>query len=223
MLARKLKKINAKLPQRDSTLPKMLALRNRKSVLLLIFINEIHLGGMFYLRDAHNFWSRLVKFVSAQFHRLSITETHCIYKVRRWYQKNWLYFDYRGAYDFVAGWSPPWPVSLATPWEQFVSGNTCKVRGVSFVFFQPGFNLSRLVVFRARADATPVKSSEESLLHERALQILTRAGRDRHCRTCRARERTREWPVDRSSRSSRWKDPTPSRVPRYLRTTALSP
>lgn len=41
---------------------------------------------------------------------------------------------------------------------------------------------------------------------------LTRVGRDRHCRTCRARGRTRGWPVDRSSRSSRWKEPPPSRA-----------
>lgn len=32
---------------------------------------------------------------------------------------------------------------------------------------------------------------------------LTHAGTGRHCRTCRARERTRVWPVDRSSRSRR--------------------
>jgi len=38
---------------------------------------------------------------------------------------------------------------------------------VSLVFFQVGFNLSRLAVFRARANATPFKSSEESLLYER--------------------------------------------------------
>lgn len=41
---------------------------------------------------------------------------------------------------------------------------------------------------------------------------LTRVGRDRHYRTCRARGRTRGWPVDRSSRSSRWKEPPPSRA-----------
>ena len=41
---------------------------------------------------------------------------------------------------------------------------------------------------------------------------LTRAGRDRHCKTCRARGRTRGWPVNRSSRSSRWKKPPPSRA-----------
>lgn len=38
---------------------------------------------------------------------------------------------------------------------------------------------------------------------------LTRAGRGQHCRTCRARERTRGWPVDRSSRSSRMEGATP--------------
>lgn len=43
---------------------------------------------------------------------------------------------------------------------------------------------------------------------------LTRAGRDQHCRTCRARGRTRGWPVDRSSRFTRWKETTP--VPRTI-------
>lgn len=55
---------------------------------------------------------------------------------------------------------------------------------------------------------------------------LTRAGKDQHCRTCRARGRTRGWPVDRSSRSPRWKEPPPSRAtlaqPLIVRRPALS-
>lgn len=39
---------------------------------------------------------------------------------------------------------------------------------------------------------------------------LTHAGTGRHCRTCKARGRTRVWPVDRSSRSRRSRrQPTP--------------
>lgn len=108
------------------------------------------------------------------------------------YHKSLLDLDYWNiSYDFAVGWLPLWLAALAILGEQFGSDSTCKANS-----FDIDRSLNR-----------EIHISERAVRHERI--NLTRVGRGQHCRICRARERTRGWPVDRSFRSSRWKEPPP--------------
>lgn len=83
-------------------------------------------------------------------------------------------------HDCAAGWLPPWQAVSATLWGLCGSGNTCEIGN------------RRSAQGLSRRNYEPSKADP-----------LTHAGTGRHCRTCKARGRTRVWPVDRSSRSSR--------------------